>query len=505
MHASAPRPPSARPGRSRAGAALVVLPALALALLWLLAARRLPVYPDEAYYWTWAQRLSARYHDHPPGVALALRGALVLLGDGRLGLRAPAALGLIATLGFSALAAAAAAPTEARRGAAGLAVLVLVGAPMLTIGFLPTTPDPLHAAVTAAAGLAVVRALDGRRGAAGLAAFLLVVAGGLKHYAALVAVGVLVGLLTTAEGRRSLRRPEVALGLGLGLLALSPWLRAELEGPSSIGFQFRRVVFGRPSRWAVAAPLMLGSLLGTLGPAGVLVLGAAARRGLRRGASGQDRALVGGALGLLAGCLLAVGLGSGEANWPLPALVIALPVGIGAALEGRRLALALRWSAVVSVGAMAVALAHVAHPMLPGRAGKDPTARGAGWAELARAAGAAAERAGTRTLVTQRYHSASLLAWHLRDAAPEVLELGTPGGRLSQFDRWPRPALCPGRPLVLVLNAPAWPERLPARPTASSTVVVRRRGDGAELDRWWITAGVVDAEAPPDARCGAAP
>ena len=56
---------------NRTGLGLVAL--AVLTLLRLALAARLPLAPDEAYYFLWSRHLQAGYFDHPPMVALWIR------------------------------------------------------------------------------------------------------------------------------------------------------------------------------------------------------------------------------------------------------------------------------------------------------------------------------------------------------------------------------------------------------------------------------------------------
>lgn len=64
-----------------------ILILLGLTVLRFVLAALLPVTPDEAYYFTWAQHLQAGYYDHPPMVALWIRLGTALLGPSPLGIR----------------------------------------------------------------------------------------------------------------------------------------------------------------------------------------------------------------------------------------------------------------------------------------------------------------------------------------------------------------------------------------------------------------------------------
>ncbi|MDB4883213.1 MAG: putative rane protein, partial [Gemmatimonadetes bacterium] len=45
----------------------------AAALVRLLFAALLPLFPDETYYWDWSRHLAGGYFDHPPMIALLIR------------------------------------------------------------------------------------------------------------------------------------------------------------------------------------------------------------------------------------------------------------------------------------------------------------------------------------------------------------------------------------------------------------------------------------------------
>lgn len=60
-----------RTGHPRVAAGLLAI----LALWQLLYANGLPLFGDEAYYWTWSRDLAASFYDHPPMIAWLLRAA----------------------------------------------------------------------------------------------------------------------------------------------------------------------------------------------------------------------------------------------------------------------------------------------------------------------------------------------------------------------------------------------------------------------------------------------
>jgi 4-amino-4-deoxy-L-arabinose transferase-like glycosyltransferase len=64
---------------------LILLLATALRLL---IAAQIPLVDDEAYYWTWSQRLAWGYTDHPPAIAALIRVTTTILGRSSLAVRA---------------------------------------------------------------------------------------------------------------------------------------------------------------------------------------------------------------------------------------------------------------------------------------------------------------------------------------------------------------------------------------------------------------------------------
>lgn len=451
--------------------------ALGAALLGALAAARLPVAHDEAYYWTWSKALGWSYYDHPPAIAAAIAAARAAFGEGRLALRVVSLSAAAATALFAWRAAREARP-EAPARAGRLALLVLFGALMFTVGYLPATPDPLQGAALAAAAWASGRAVRGARWAGGLAAVLFSVAILCKHSSALVALGALAGALSLPAGRRALLRRPVALGLGLGLALLAPWLSADLAAPDgATAFQGARVLSGRPARGPLAVPLTLGALALTVGPAAAWGLFAAWRARWR--SDPAVRVWASGAAALVLGCVVASWLGAGELNWLMPALAFGAPavVVVAEGLPPARLRVFVGVSAASALLGLVV-LAHIVYPFAPIPARKDRTLRAIGYDDVAKVVDDVASAHGARAVVTRSYQSASQLRFHLGERWP-VLE--TASARRSQYDRWPRPAVCPGDVVVLAWNRTDRPAGLEG-PRLGPTRTATRARAGRRLD-----------------------
>lgn len=79
----------------RYGIAVLVLLAAALVLR-MVCMEKVPLVPEEAYYWMYSQHPSLSYFDHPPMVAWVIRAGTLLLGNTELGVRAGGAFLMLA-------------------------------------------------------------------------------------------------------------------------------------------------------------------------------------------------------------------------------------------------------------------------------------------------------------------------------------------------------------------------------------------------------------------------
>lgn len=85
--------------RFRPGVMLFGVLAL-LSIVHLLIAIRLPLHPDEAYYWTWSRALALSYYDQGPGIAFFIRLFTAILGDTHLALKLAATAAATASTGL---------------------------------------------------------------------------------------------------------------------------------------------------------------------------------------------------------------------------------------------------------------------------------------------------------------------------------------------------------------------------------------------------------------------
>ena len=195
---------------------------IALVAAQALAARRLELTFDEAYYTLWSRSLSFGYLDHPPMVALLIRASTALFGGSELGVRA-LSLGLVGAM--PALIAFIAWRLFRSAETAALAALMWIAMPLVLIGAILVTPDePLTVFWT----LGLVALVELWR--TGEARWLIAIGAALgfalqsKFTAAFYAAGVLLALMTTPSLRRWLASPALFAGLAVALAIFAPFV-----------------------------------------------------------------------------------------------------------------------------------------------------------------------------------------------------------------------------------------------------------------------------------------
>ncbi|HZB72346.1 MAG TPA: glycosyltransferase family 39 protein [Acidimicrobiales bacterium] len=401
-----PAPPPARSALRTVRSALVPVVAVAVAKLafQLSVAGRYGWHRDELYYVDAGRHLSLGYVDFPPVTPLLSRVATALFGDSLVGLRSLAALaGAVAVVVVALLAR----ELGGGRAAQVLAAILAATSPALlgADALFQTVPfDQLAWAVIA---LLAVRALrDGSRGrwlALGVAAG---VALETKYTVAALLLGLAVGLVVTASGRRHLRTsgPWMAAAVALLLLAPNLWWQTRHGWPSVdffTGGEGYEPGESSPGQYA-------GELLLMVGPAALVLCGA----GLRL--LGRDRRwspLAVAAVVVVAG-FVATG---GKSYYAAPVALLLYAAGAVAAAGWG-------WGRWAVVGGAVVTIAVAGAYMLP-LAGersmvdrelyeqRDDYAEQLGWPELAAEVTAAA-----RDMTPEERASAAVLAGNYGEA-----------------------------------------------------------------------------------------
>jgi 4-amino-4-deoxy-L-arabinose transferase-like glycosyltransferase len=446
-------------GERRAWLAAVAVTLLAT-LVRLLFAARLPLFPDETYYWEWSRQLAGGYFDHPPLIAVLIRAGTELLPSA--GRPSPLAIRFFAVLagGIASLATSAIARRLAGAAAAVRAAVVLALMPLVASGLVLATPDAPLLAACAVGLYCVVRALqsplrssDSLRwwSAAGIA---LGSAFTSKYTSILLPLTITVAVLLRPSLRARLREPGPYVACLLATLVFLPVLHWN-STHDWISFRFQlQHGLGTPKGSAIKRELdLIGGQLGLVSPILFALMAAAVWRTLRRPVDDSRFVLAVVAVGSWAFFVYSATRRSVEPNWPAPSYVPAVALlAAMATTEGW-----LRWlrrGVMLAAVLVGVLYLHAIVPILPLPARRDPLARNEGWplvaVRVAEARDAIAapfdpdlgtrylhREGGAIRLGAERYQDVSELAYHMADS------LGTPvvycsclRGRRNQYELW---------------------------------------------------------------------
>jgi 4-amino-4-deoxy-L-arabinose transferase-like glycosyltransferase len=309
-----------------------------------------------------------------------------------------------------------------------------------------------------------------------------------KYTGILIPAAVLIALLVRRPLRPQLTKPGPYLACAVAVLMLLPVLIWNGDHDwLSFGFQLRHGLAGRARGTTVGRVLeMIGGQAGLVSPILFALMAAAVWRALRRPATDAHFLLAVVATFSFAFFMVSALRKPVEANWPALAYVAAIPLLASAAFGER----GWRWFRAGWALAAALTLviyAHAVTSVLPIPPTKDPIARGAGWAALARAVETARDATrspGRRPLYAvhigaERYQDASELAFHIHGQPPTVsLNLL---GRPNQYDLWPGFAqrATPGDALVAALDDTE--ETPPTLQQLAPYFAQVRRGPGVEI------------------------
>jgi 4-amino-4-deoxy-L-arabinose transferase-like glycosyltransferase len=482
----------------------VTLAALVVRFLF---AARLPLFPDEAYYWDWSRRLAGGYFDHPPTIALLIRAGSSVAA--RMSVDStPFVIRFFPVLasGVAALATAATARRVAGARAALVAALAFALMPLAAAGLVLATPDAPLLCFEALAVYAVVRALHAPpRSRASLgwwstAGVCVGLAFASKYTSIFLPLSVAAAVFLRPSLRARLREPGPYVACVLATLVFVPVLHWNATH-DWISFRFQlEHGLGKPKGSALMRELdLVGGQLGLVTPILFALIALAVWRALRRPRDDAHFALAVVATGSWVFFVYSAIHRRVEANWPAPSYIA------GVVLLGSMLAtsasssLARWWRGGLALAAILVGVLylHAAVPILPLPARRDPLARAAGWDDLAAPVETARRALGARAWVgAERYQDVSELAYHL-PGRPEAVCVCL-GGRHNQYELWPGFAARaqlgdalilalderPGAHEEIVLLAPHF-----SRVTRGALAPLLRRRDTVTTRRVWSLEG----------------
>ena len=443
-----------------------VLIVSAAAVVRLIFAAIIPLFPDETYYWEWSRHLAPGYFDHPGGIAWLVRAGGVLLAPfgasaSQIGVR----LGAIVAGWIAALATVATSRRLGGDDAALRAAIVITVMPLAAAGLILATPDAPVLAATAVGLYCIVRAFDSPIGSRVslrwwcLAGLGLGVAFTSKYTSIFLPVAVVAAVVFRRELRPRLAELGPWAACAIATLVLLPVLMWNAQHKwISFLFQIKHGL-GKPEGSALRAAWrhegdFWGGQAGLASPILFIMLGIATWRGLRT----RDARFV---LAMVATVSFGFFVYSAlrqrvEPNWPAPAYipaVVLLAVTPWGARGRKWLTGGIVFAAVLSLVIYVQGIA----PILPLAPRKDPIGRAFGWRDVADSANAAASAATRETsslswLGGDRYQEASELAFQTA-GNPTAFAVNL-SGRPNQYDLWPgfRELAHRGDNLVLVVD-----------------------------------------------------
>ncbi|HEX2675653.1 MAG TPA: glycosyltransferase family 39 protein, partial [Polyangiales bacterium] len=408
-------------------------------LVRLLFAARLPLFPDETYYWEWSRRIAGGYFDHPPMIALLIRAGTLFGSSSPLAVRLfPVLAGGVASLAAIGIASRLAGGAAAVRAAVALALM-----PLVASGLVLATPDSPLLAASAVGLYCVVRAVQSPIrsreslmwwSAAGIA---LGLAFASKYTSILLPVTITAAVLVRPSLRARLREPGPYVACVLATLVFLPVLQWN-AAHDWISFRFQvQHGLGTPKGSALKRELdLVGGQLGLVSPILFLLMAHAVWRTLRRPLDDARFALAVVAVGSWVFFVYSATRRQVEPNWPAPSYVpgVALLAAMATTASYQRW---LRRGVVLAAVLVGVLYLHALVPILPLPARRDPLARNAGWEGIAAQVDQQRKLVSTRAWVgAERYQDVSELAYHLPEHPDAICTCLR--GRRNQYELWPR-------------------------------------------------------------------
>ena len=468
---------------------IIAATVIALVLIRLIVAAKVPLAFDEALYWRWSQHLAAGYLDHPPMNPLLIRLGTALFGNDPFGVRVLSVLsGLPAT--WAVWRAGTILFRDERVGATAALFFNLTLA--MAVGSILATPDSPVMVASCFLLLALAKLAQTGRGEWWLAVGAAFGLGMFSKYSMLFfAASMLAWVLIVPDMRKWLRSPWPWVGALLALAIFSPVLVWNAEhGWASVLYQAKRLVV-HTLTLRYLGEFMLGQF--GLAIPQIFVLGFMGLYGMMRfrAEPRSARVLIGALVWPIVIYFVWHSLhGRVQGNWPepmIPALVIAAAVaaellpwrGQAAwwALWSKRLAVPVGIGFAVCIDAQAM------FAVVP--LGKiDPTARalGAGWPALARRIDTLRYRAGADVVLAQNYGLASWLDFYL-PSHPPVEQIN---GRMRYVNEPPPDSVLFKKPMLFVCRQPCADELSHRFGSVKQLAVLPRERRGVIIERYTI-------------------
>ena len=455
---TAASPPQVGAGSFRSHNWLLFIVLAALTVFNLYYGTTIPLSEDEAVYWQWSRHLDLGYYDQGPMVGWVIRLGTALLGNTELGVRAPAAILMLAT---SILLYRFCVRIFKDPGLGFWLALAANGTVFFTAGAVIHTYDiELVFFWMLSLYMAGSAIFDHRprawywSGAAAGAAMLS------KYTAVMLPACLFIFLVVTSEHRFWLKRKEPWIGAVLAALLMSPnlyWNSTHLW----ITFKHSMYMAGSGKQWNFTLFEFLGGQAGLLGPILFILLIIGLVLAFRQAKQGDTRQsfLLWASVPIL-GLFLAFSIKTRVyANWSAPGYLAAILAAGWALRDKVRPAGGWRKWAIAGLvmGYILVAVAHFHVPLIKAldlEPDADPTMKLYGWPQLGKAVGEEMEKwtdANHPFIFGLRFQKASLAAFYT-PGQPETECLFLPGYRLNAYVFWTDPHQLAGRDALAVVH-----------------------------------------------------
>jgi hypothetical protein len=412
-------------------------------LLRLIVASRLPLLPDETYYWDWSRHLEFGYFDHPPIIAWLIALGTTLLGVNPLGVRIMSIVaGTVASVAMALIARRVADSHTAAETAIVISVM-----PLASAGLVLATNDAPLLAFSALTLFFIVRAIQAEPRTRDslkswcIAGVMLGFAFWAKYTSILLPIGVLAAFVSHRRLWPRFGEWGPYAACAIATLVFLPVLMWNARHDwISFAYQIEHGLgeaITLRGAWRHEGDL-LGGQAGLATPILFVMIAIAVAKSLRP-RLGPEKWL----LAVVTTVFFAFFVYSAlrkrvEANWPAPAYIGG--VILFACYKWNELSKRWRAAGIGLAGVLSLAVyLHALKPIVPVPPPKDPVARAFGWREVAIAAGRSAVAplpAGAKAfLAADRYQEASQMAFWL-PGHPETFALNL-GGRRNQYDLWP--------------------------------------------------------------------
>lgn len=419
--------------------AVVIL--LGAAVIRFMFSLRIGVIPDEAYYWTWANRIEACYWDQPAGIALLDAVFKFLLGTSKLAVRTGAAV-CGALGGIVAFA-------TARRiygtGSAGIKALIFaLTIPLFVSGAILMLHDTVSALFVSGFIYAFSRALfepDDRWFFPAAVLLALAIYGKLSAF--LFLPGIAIALLALPEGRSALKRYPIYLSAFLGVGMLAPILLWNARHGFVTFWQIHKLSMVGVKNAGVSTFIeLLGGQTALISPILVALFiwfGAASLFNIRHSENRRHFMLAALAMPMFFYFIVMSIFTRVQGNWPGPSYypLAILAAGYWDKTEGsRKLNILFIAGTILAALMTATFIVQAAFRIIPLQPEYDPTSQSAGWEQAAsNVLDTLRMHPDAAAVVSRRYQVASEMTFHL-PGNPYALTFGGSIGRGSQSDLW---------------------------------------------------------------------